>query len=117
MFYHIIVEKKSENNKEKSFNIFSYDLEKEFVVDKIVKPYLESITFIVDGHALDASKIERLKIVNTEQKIDELVSYFQSRVPRNVIMVYRRSDVVTGTRNVLDVTQKLLMKYQIQFKK
>ena len=35
----IIVEKKSENNKEKSFNIFSYDLEKEFVVDKIVKPY------------------------------------------------------------------------------
>ncbi len=108
MFYHIIVEKKSENNKEKSFNIFSYDLEKEFVVDKIVKPYLESKTFIVDRYALDASKIERLKIVNTEQKIDELVSYFQSRVPRNVIMVYRRSDVVTGTRNVLDVTQKII---------
>jgi len=64
-YYHLIVEKKTYKTNERNFNIYDYDKDKNFIINKIIKPYLNDEKFIVNGYTLDGSLIERLKIVKT----------------------------------------------------
>lgn len=108
MFYHIIIEKLNASKKESNVNVFCYDLGKEFVIEKILKPYLIGKNFIVDGYSLNKSNVERFKLVSTEKRIDELVLLAQNEVPDGFVYVCRREDIVKNNRYVKDVTQSLI---------
>lgn len=104
--YNIIIEKHIEK-KEKEFSIYAYDIEKTFLIEKIIKPYLTGSNFIVDGYTLNKTIINRLKILKANEEIKTLVTRAQSSVPRNVIMVIRKQDILDYDKYVIDVTQQI----------
>lgn len=48
------------------------DLEKEFVLNNIIKPYIQGSTFFLDGARIDSSKVESIKVFESEKEYTEV---------------------------------------------
>jgi len=48
------------------------DLEKEFVLNNIINPYVQGSTFFLDGARIDSSKVESIKVFESEKEYSEV---------------------------------------------
>lgn len=48
------------------------DLDKEFVLNNIIKPYIQGSTFFLDGARIDSSKVESIKVFESEKEYTEV---------------------------------------------
>lgn len=104
-YYHVAIVKKAQQ-KDKAFSIYSYDMSKDFVMDKILKPYFSGNNFVVDGYILSKSDIDRLKVVITEDDVSGTTSKIQNSLSDGVFLFVKNSDIF-NSRYSKDVTQVL----------
>lgn len=74
-YYHIIVEKNDSKSKTKnnSKTLYQYNIENEqYIIDRIVMPYVNNQEFSVDGYLVSKEIITRFKIVSTTEKLNVL---------------------------------------------
>lgn len=111
--YNVLIEKN--DAKQKPFSIYAFDLEKSFLIEKIMKPYLIGDNFIVDGYTLNKSNVNRLKILKTNENINSLVSKAQHSLSTGILMVISKNDILSDYRYAIDVTQSIYDELQKSF--
>ena len=79
-----------------------------YISEKIIKPYLKGLDFIVDGFILNKSKITRLKIVESEKSIKELKKYKQRSLSPNIIYIVSNNDIINNDELVKDITDEII---------
>lgn len=70
-YTHIIVKMHS-IGKASAIKHIETDLENEFVLENIIKPYVQGITFFLDGARIESSKVESIKVFESEKEYSEV---------------------------------------------
>ncbi|HCN00698.1 hypothetical protein TH60_05940 [Pantoea ananatis] len=70
-YTHIIV-KMHPIGKANAIKHIETDLEKEFVLNNIINPYVQGSTFFLDGARIDSSKVESIKVFESEKEYSEV---------------------------------------------
>lgn len=110
MFYQILVETKEKigkSNQNKEITVLDLT-SKDKVLKDIVVPYLNNTEFIFNGYMLDKQKINRLKIMTTQQTVRLLSQYENDNMHDGLIMYVSPDDILTYDNYVTDVTKELL---------
>lgn len=99
----------------KADNLFEYDLSKEYVADKVAKPFVLELGFFFGGASVRPTSVERIRIVKTETPANELAEaisreYRSSGVGVGVNMAKRM--IVTQTEKSVDITREILDEVQ-----
>lgn len=108
MFYNAIIEVNEKDKK--GNNIKYYDLDNQDLEDiknHIIYPFLRKEMIYIDGRYIDASKINMVKIKQSERTTSELQSIANENVPRGVFLVYSRLSVLND-RYTTDISKKVL---------
>lgn len=77
--------------------LFDFDLtDKQDLQNSIIKPYLFGSGFLFKGVLLNSKKSEvrQLRVFRSNKMINECVQIANSRIHRNVLMAYRKSDLL-----------------------
>lgn len=77
--------------------LFDFDLtDEQGLQDSIIKPYLFGSDFLFKGVLLNSKKneVRQLRVFRSNKMINECVQIANSRIPRNVLMIYRKSDLL-----------------------
>ena len=112
MFYSILVQFTQQNGKSISKKevklIDETSLNK--IIKEIIKPYLNNESFIMDGYILDPSMVSRIKIVESEQSINDIFKIEQFRLQQegivNLLMTPRT--IIDDPNHVKDITSEVL---------
>jgi len=108
MYYNTIIEV---NDKDKKGNYISYyDLDNRDLDDikkHIIFPFLRKETIYIDGRYIDASKINMVKIKQSDRSTSELQDIANASVPSGVFMFYTRLNVLSD-RYTKDITKEIL---------
>lgn len=113
MFYHVHIESADKNTKGGVKRNFEYDFNsEEMVIDNILIPYLTGDTFQFDGYFLDKGRVNRIKIVETEnsatQEKDSRVN--RMKLAGGMIVSSAKSSVIFGDSTRKDISRELLEK-------
>ena len=114
MYYSILIAYAEQTTKGKSTAkpVVRIDDENlDYISEKIIKPYLSGKDFIVDGYILNKSKINRLKIVESEKSIKELKKYEQHNLSPGIIYVVTNSDIINNDELVKDITDEIISSF------
>ncbi|WP_435404348.1 TIR domain-containing protein [Klebsiella quasipneumoniae] len=108
MFYNAIIETNEQDKK--GNNKRYYDLDNRDLDDikhHIVYPFLRKETVYIDGRYIDASKVSMIKIKQSNDTTEQLQKIANANVPRGVLMVYSRVNVLND-RYTTDITKEIL---------
>jgi len=108
MFYNTIIEVNEKDKK--GNNLRHYDLDNNDLDDvkkHIIYPFLRKETVYIDGRYIEASKINMVKIKQSDKSTSALQDIANSNVPRGVFMVYSRLNVLND-RYTTDITKEVL---------
>ncbi|MCT4709125.1 hypothetical protein MUA04_02775 [Enterobacteriaceae bacterium H11S18] len=78
-YTHIIVKMKADG-KNKSVSHIETDLDENFVVEHIIKPYIAGEIVIVDGARAESQSIEKITVFRSEEDARQLVVEAQNQV-------------------------------------
>lgn len=108
MFYNTIIEVNEKDKK--GNNIRHYDLDNNDLDDvkkHIIYPFLRKETIYIDGRYIEASKINMVKIKQSDKSTSVLQDIANSNVPHGVFMVYSRLTVLND-QYTTDITKEVL---------
>lgn len=124
MYYSILIEYQVKTRKGTDTNtvtqIDEEDLNK--LKDRIVKPYVTGEQFYVDGFCLNATKVSRIKIVQSELTIKELMREKQARLNEpgssvTVLYTYKPRDIINGSDHIKDITDEVLTEVKTELRR
>lgn len=78
------------------------------VLNNIVIPYLNNEEFVFNGYMVNKQKINRLKVMTTEQTVRVLSKYENDNVPKRLIMYVSPNDIFRYNKYITDVDKELL---------
>lgn len=108
MFYNTIIEVSDKDKNGNNFRYYDLDnLNLDDVKKHIIYPLLKKETIFIDGRYIDASKINMVKIKQSDKKTSELQDIANARVPRGVFISYSRTNVLNDTYTT-DITKEVL---------
>ncbi|HHH0865965.1 TPA: TIR domain-containing protein [Yersinia enterocolitica] len=108
MFYNTIIEVSDKDKKGNNFRYYDLDnLDLDDVKKHIIYPFLKKETIFIDGRYIDASKINMVKIKQSDKKTSALQDIANASVPRGVFMSYSRTNVLNDTYTT-DITKEVL---------
>ena len=110
MYYQVLVEIKEKigkSNQNKEITVLDVESRDE-VLNDIVIPYLNNEEFVFNGYMLNKQKINRLKVMTTEQTVRSLSQYENDNMPQGLIMYVSPNDILTYDKYITDVTKELL---------
>ena len=124
MFYSVLVETSEGTGKNKRINSMTLiDRTKDEIKSEVVMPYLKEEDFLIDGYCLNKSEISRIKIVSSEQSIENLVE-FKNKQRHNenlisgiwILSSYDNSDIINSRDLVRDITNEILKEVRQELK-
>ncbi|CAI1693252.1 TIR domain-containing protein [Serratia marcescens] len=108
MFYNTIIEVSDKDKKGNNFRYYDLDnIDLDDVKKHIIYPFLKKETIFIDGRYIDASKINMVKIKQSDKKTSALQDIANASVPRGVFMAYSRTNVLNDTYTT-DITKEVL---------
>ncbi len=96
-------------------DLFEYDLEEDYVADKIVRPYIEGSSFFFGGRSIERETAEQLRIVRTETPAEVLASKSVQSFRANRVMMghnMAKERIVSHAEGSTDVTRLLFDRVQ-----
>lgn len=108
MFYNTIIEVSDKDKKGNNYRYYDLDnVDLDDVKKHIIYPFLKKETIFIDGRYIDASKINMVKIKQSDKTTSALQDIANARVPRGVFMSYSRTNVLNDTYTT-DITKEVL---------
>lgn len=110
MFYQILIEIKDKigkSNQNKEITVLDWD-SRDSVLNDIIIPYLGNKEFVFNGYMLNKQKINRLKVMTTEQTVRDLSKYENDHMAPGVIMYVSPNDILRYDQYITDVTKEFL---------
>ncbi|EAB9843035.1 TIR domain-containing protein [Salmonella enterica] len=108
MFYNTIIEVSDKDKKGNNFRHYDLDnIDLDDVKKHIIYPFLKKETIFIDGRYIEASKINMIKIKQSDKKTSALRDIANASVPRGVFMAYSRINVLNDTYTT-DITKQVL---------
>lgn len=111
VYYSVLIETREGTGKNERLNSLTVaDYTEEELRENIILPYLQGKQFIIDGYVLDKSKIQRIKVVASDRRMDEIIEiYNQKNKNSGVVWIYNERDVISrDTMFVKNVTNDFL---------
>ncbi|MCI1735288.1 MAG: nucleotide-binding protein [Bacilli bacterium] len=116
MYYHVVAQKKSESKDYSSHSLYRYDLLEDQLIEEVLEPKLKGEDFTIDGYSLNSNNLERFKIVESEDKIQNIVDRVQDEYTRsNILAIITPAEIVESRGYVKDVTNSLVEKVKNTF--
>lgn len=108
MFYNTIIEVSDKDKQGNNLRYYDLDnLDLDDVKKHIIYPFLKKETIFIDGRYIDASKINMVKIKQSDKKSAELQDIANASVPSGVFIYYSRTDVLND-KYTADITKQVL---------
>lgn len=110
MYYQILIETTEKIGKSKENKVIT-DIDivnKNEIIEDILRPYLRNEQFTVNGYILNKVDIVRLKIMTTEKSARELSKYENDNMPDGFLVYVSPQDILRYDRYTIDVTKQLL---------
>lgn len=108
MYYHVRIDYYDKHLKGNQ-TLFQFDYEHDFeVINDVTEPFIREIEFYFKGVKLQASTIRQLQVFTSERTIEDCREIANSQIPRNVIMVYGKEDILPYKNLVNEVTNEII---------
>lgn len=108
MFYNTIIEVSDKDKKGNNLRYYDLDnLDLDDVKKHIIYPFLKKESIFIDGRYIDASKINMVKIKQSDKKSAVLQDIANASVPSGVFIIYSRTDVLND-KYTADITKQVL---------
>jgi predicted nucleotide-binding protein len=91
-------------------DLFEYDLSKEYARDKIAKKFISEQPFLFGGASVKPGAVERLRIVKTEKRADEVAKASVADYRRNRVNIghnMAKERIVSHVKDSADVTREM----------
>lgn len=94
-YTHVVVTMKAKG-KAKEVKHIETDLEENFVLDRIVKPYVGGASIFVDGSRIDASDVEKISVFSSDRNSKELLADAQRKSDASSARAAQQGIFMTG---------------------
>lgn len=91
-------------------DLFEYDLSKDYVREKVAKRFISEQPFLFGGASVKPGAVERLRIVKTERRADDVAKASAEDYRRNRVMMghnMAKERIVTHLEDSVDVTREM----------
>lgn len=116
MFYHVLVETTDKDSKGRNCEYHQLDIEDyDFLLKKIVIPYVESKSFRINGYNINLPIVRRFIVTKSELSTDKIVKIKNEELDRKnrtsgilVLWAYTKEEVSTDQNYTIDITEEIL---------
>lgn len=108
MYYHVRIDYFDKHLKGNQ-TLFQFDYEQDYdVINDVTEPFIRDQEFFFKGVKLQAPIIRQLQVFSSEYSIEDCLEIANKQIPRNVIMVYGKEDILPYKNLVNEVTNKII---------